>query len=105
MRKYPESKNKKSSRIQQYGVNFRNICQIETYNQEISEHVKNIRLGTLNGRSIRGKEELIIENFNEFKLDALLITETWLQNMVADDTWLQASEFHKDGNKIFNINR
>ena len=67
--------------------------------------MKNIRLGTLNARSIRSKEELIINNFNEYKLDALLITETWLQNMVDNDTWLQAREFHKDGHEIFNINR
>ena len=32
-----------------------------------------------------------MENFNEYKLDALLITETWLQNTVEDDTWLQGS--------------
>ena len=36
------------------------------YNQDASEHVKNIRLGTLNSRSIKCKEELIIENFNEY---------------------------------------
>ena len=46
-----------------------------------------------------------MENFNEYKLDALDITETWLQNTVEDDTWLQASEFHKDGHEISNINR
>ena len=46
-----------------------------------------------------------MENFNEYKLDALLITETWLQNTVEDDVWLQASEFHKDGHEISNISR
>ena len=96
---------KQKSGIQQYGVNFRNIYQIKTCNQEVSEHVKNIRLGMLNTRSIKSKEELITENFNEYKLDALLITKTWLQNIVEDDTWLQASEFHKNGHEISNINR
>ena len=33
-----------------------------------------------------------MENFNEYKLDALCITETLLQNTDKDDTWLQASE-------------
>ena len=46
-----------------------------------------------------------MENINEYKLDVLLITETWLQNTVEDDTWLQASKFHKDGHEIPNINR
>ena len=46
-----------------------------------------------------------MENFNENKLDALFITETWLQNTDEDDTWLQASEFCKDDYKIININR
>ena len=104
-KKRPRIKNKKSSRIQQYGVNFRNICQIETCNQEVSKHVKNIRLGTLNTRSIKSKGELIMENFNKYKLDALLMTETWLENTAEDDTWLEASEFHKDGHEISNINR
>ena len=46
-----------------------------------------------------------MENFNEYKLDTLLITETWLQNTVEDNTWLQASEFCNDGHEISNINR
>ena len=46
-----------------------------------------------------------MEKFNECKVDALLITETWLQNTVEDDTWLQAGDFHKDGHEILNINR
>ena len=78
---------------------------MKTYNQDASEHVKNIRFGTLNTRSIKSKEKLIMENFNEYKLDALLITETWLQNTDEDDIWLQASEFCKDDHKIFIINR
>ena len=41
-----------------------------------------------------------MKNFNEYRPNALLITETWLQNTVEDDTWLQASEFHKFGHKI-----
>ena len=59
----------------------------------------------LNTRSIKSKEELIMENFSEYKLDALFITETWLQNTDEDNNWLQASEFHKDDHEIFNINR
>ena len=46
-----------------------------------------------------------MENVNKYKLDALLITVTWLQNTVEGDTWLQASEFHKDVQEISNINR
>ena len=46
-----------------------------------------------------------MENFREYKLDALLITETLLQNIDQDDTWFQGSEFHKEDHKIFNINR
>ena len=46
-----------------------------------------------------------MENINEYTLDALLITETWLQITDEDDTWLQASEFHKGSHEISNINR
>ena len=46
-----------------------------------------------------------MENFSEHKLDVLLITETWLQNTIEDDTWLQASEFCQDDHEISNINR
>ena len=46
-----------------------------------------------------------MENFSEYKLDALFITETLLQNTYEDNTCLQASEFHKGDHEIFNINR
>ena len=75
MRKH-RIKNETSSKIQQHGVNFRNIHQIKTYNQDAREHVRNIRIGSLNARSIKSKEEFIMKNFSEYKLDALLITET-----------------------------
>ena len=104
-KKRPRIKNKNPSKIQQHGVNCRIIHQIRTYNQDASEHIKNIRLGTLNARSIKSKEEFIMENFIEYKLDALLITETCLQKRDEDDIWLQTSEFCKDDHEIFNINR
>ena len=53
---------------------------------------------------MKSKEELITENINEYKLDALFITETWQQNTVEDEMWLQASEFCKDDHEISNIN-
>ena len=61
--------------------------------------MKNIRLGTLNARSIKSKEEFIMENFNECKLNALLITETWPQNAVEDDTWFKQVNFAKMAKK------
>ena len=71
---HEKTQNQKQKNHQEFnnmGVNFRNICQMKTYNQDASEHVKNIRIGTLNARSIKSKEELIMENLNEHKLDAL----------------------------------
>ena len=84
---------------------MRNIHQITTYNKDAREYVKNIRKATPNARSIKSKEELITDNLKEYKLDALLITEIWLQNTDEDNIWLQANKFHKDDHKIFNISR
>ena len=40
--------------------------------------VTSLRMGLFNARSVRNKVEHIVEILNEFKLDVLCITETWL---------------------------
>ena len=39
----------------------------------------NIRIGILNARSIKSKQEFIMKYLKKYKLDALLITETWIK--------------------------
>ena len=70
-----------------------------------SEHVSNIRIGMLNARSIQNKEEFILESIKDVKLDIIVFTETWLQYIVKDATWIESSEFHSEEYKISVINR
>ena len=70
-----------------------------------SEHVTNIRIGTLNARSIKNKEYFILESIKELELDITMFLETWLQDTVMDATWIESCESHSDEYQISVINR
>ena len=45
-----------------------------------SEHVTNVRIGMLNARSIKNKEEFILESIKDLNINITVVTETWLQD-------------------------
>ena len=47
-----------------------------------------IRLGTLNSRSVKNKDHIIIEELKDKNVDIVLIAETWLTNVDEDSAWL-----------------
>ena len=52
---------------------------------------KYLRIGTVNTRSIKNKQEVVLEMLNRYNLDLLVVTETWLKNTYEDQTWVQSS--------------
>ena len=68
-------------------------------------HSNNIRLGTVNTRSIRNKTQLVLENSRLENLDFLVITETWLTNTDEDQQWLKTSELDNSDYRIDVQNR
>ena len=63
------------------------------------------QFATVNSRSIKPKEYIILEVLNEYKIDLLVTTETWLKNTVHDQQWLQGSELIRNGFQTLPINR
>ena len=70
-----------------------------------SYKVDNLRFATVNARSLKSKEHLISEAMEEFKTDALIVTETWLKDNNEDDQWIKSSELNTNGYEIQKINR
>ena len=73
-------KTKHREQFKQTGVNFCNLHQVQTVNQNRSETVNTVRIAHVNARSIKNKDELIAEYIDSTKIDFTRITETWLQD-------------------------
>ena len=66
------------------GVNFCNLHQVQTVNQDMHEKLTTIRIAHVNARSIKNKDDLIAEYIESTKIDFTIITETWLQDNETD---------------------
>ena len=64
-----------------------------------------MRFATVNARSLKSRENLISEAIEEYKLNVLKITETWLQVNEEDNQWTKSSELNTYGYLIQTINR
>ena len=60
---------------------------------------------TINTRSIKPKEDIILEALNEYKIDLLVTTETWLKDTEDYWQWLSGSELNRNGFQTLPINR
>ena len=56
-------------------------------------------------RSIKPKEDIILKALNEYKLDLLVTTETWLKDTEDDQQWLLESELNRNDFQALPINR
>ena len=66
-------------------TNIRYLRQVQTVNLNGSYKIDNLRFTTVNARSIKMKENLISEAIEEYKINELIINETWLQDHEGDD--------------------
>ena len=69
------------------------------------DSTKYLRIGTVNTRSIKKKQELVLETINTYNLDLLVVTNTQLKNTYKDQTWVQSSEINRNNLKIQTHNR
>ena len=56
-------------------------------------------------RSIKLKDDIILEALNEYKIDLLVTTETWLKDTKDDQQWLLGSELNRNKFQTLPINR
>ena len=66
---------------------------------------KLLNIGLQNLRSDKGKETILQEYLNSTKIDAFIITETWLKDNKLDKTWVLRSELNNNGCCLLNVNR
>ena len=89
-----KNRTRKTKQTYQNGINFRNVKQIPLGN-DTREIIKNQRIGTMNARSIKNKQDIIHETIEECQLDTTLITETWLKNQ-DDDIWINTLDLNNE---------
>ena len=82
--------------FKQIGINNKNLAEVNYDDRDGDDSTKYLRIGTVNTRSIKSKQELVLETINRYNLDLLVVTETWLRNTYEDQTWVQSSEINRN---------
>ena len=90
---------RKPRKAGQNGVNRVNLIMAKRYNH----HDPNIIIATVNAQSIRTKELQISELLRDHSIDALVMTETWLNNK--DNSWCETTEINRNGYNLHYRNR
>ena len=81
--------------ILQSRINTKNLVKIDI---SPTKHTptNNLKIATINARSIKNKVELVLENSELESIDVLAITETWLTDSQEDQAWVQTSGLQDD---------
>ena len=88
------------------GSNISNLLFVnmtDNHNQEVASNNK--RIATLNARSVKKKDHLIVQQLLETDTDLAVITETWLKDTDVDEDWLNQSECKQSNYDILLQNR
>ena len=59
------------------------------------DHAPNVKIATLNGRSVKNKVQIILKELTNNDINAVLITETWTKDTQEDLAWLTSQNFTK----------
>ena len=82
-----------------------NLVYARVTNHQAMEAEQNMRMVTLNARSLRNKDHIILQELHESNVDVAVITKTWLKDTDADDSWLNQSELKQSNYDILMHNR
>ena len=93
-------KTKHREQFKQTRVNFCNLHQVQTVNQDMSEIVNTVRIAHVNARSIKNKDNLIAKYIDSAEIDFTIITETWLQDNEIDKGWVSTTSLNNSNYKI-----
>ena len=69
------------------------------------ETAKEVKIATVNTRSIQNKIDLIIDTMRTDHINCVAIMETWLSNSTSDKEWLESQQLESFGFKCGNIAR
>ena len=88
------------------GSNISNLLFVNTTDNHNQEAASNdMRIATLNARSVRNKDHLIVQQLHETDENIAVITETWLKHTDIDEAWLNQSELRQSNYNILLQNR
>ena len=79
-------------------VDKSNLVYVKITNIQDTKAEKNMRTATLNSRSVRNKDHLIVQVLYDSNVDMAVITETWLKDTEADNSWFNQSELKQCNN-------
>ena len=82
-----------------------NLVYAKITNKQDEEVVKNMRIATLNARSLRNKDQLIVHEVHDGNVDMTVITETWLKDTEVNNSWLNQSELKQCNYDMLTQNR
>ena len=82
-----------------------NLMYVKITNNEDAEVEKIMRIATLNTRSVRNKDHLIVQELHNINVDMAVKTETWLKDTEAYNSWLDQSELKQCNYDILMQNR
>ena len=86
-------------------ANLRNLRQVKTTNEVKQQEIKKFWFATVNTRSVKPREDMILKALNEYQIDLLVTTETWLRDTEDDQQWLLGLELNRNGFQTPPINR
>ena len=81
---------------------MRNLIQINTTEKNKS---KNIRIATINARSVKNKQLQIVETVDLQNIDFIMLTETWVKNMDEDKAWIDTSNLNNNNLTLDTVSR
>ena len=84
--------------------------QVEKSNSTIFDihgniHSNNIKIATVNTRSIKSKEQILLRELIHNNIDILIVTETWLKNNQKDGLWIEMTDLNTEPFTLHTINR
>ena len=77
-----------------------NLINITITNKIGNKTASTIKLATLNARSVKNKDEMIVDEFIRAKIDIDLLTETWPKDKPKDQAWGNQSDITQSNFKV-----
>ena len=77
------------------GINYRNLIQVELNKNNGIIHDTQLRIGTINIRSIKKNDQVLLREIIHSNLDIIIVTESWLKDTEVDQNWVQGCDFNR----------
>ena len=80
--------------------NLNNLLYVKTADNNNEEVANNMKIATLNARSVKNKDHLIAHQLYETDMDIAVITKTWFKDTDTEKAWLNQSELKQSNYDI-----